>query len=159
VSNVALGVRVMGAKQVHDISVKVEIKGTKAVQTIPLKLSKGLNAYQEEINWNLIGVLNEVVFVVLPKSEQGPVAGTLYFSCAFLPKVAAPVQEAVVQTVTNAQAVAEVQASSRSFNSLNGPIDPQLIISFFVFHPGLSSMPRNVKPFLPKGQADDSFLP
>jgi len=119
VSNVALGVRVMGAKQVHDISVKVEIKGTKAVQTIPLKLSKGLNAYQEEINWNLIGVLNEVVFVVLPKSEQGPVAGTLYFSCAFLPKVAAPVQEAVVQTVTNAQAVAEVQASSRSFNLLD----------------------------------------
>ena len=103
VDAVRLGVNVPKPDQLNQVSVKVEIKGKKAVQSIPLHLKPGWNSFRELINWNVIGDLREVVFVVTPmgvnptaakplwfnpmeanpKEDGEPVAGTLYFDLDF----------------------------------------------------------------------------
>ena len=72
----AVKIAVMAPKpeQLEQISVKVEIKGTKDMQSIPLRLNSGWNYIREPINWNTIGSLREVVFVVSP-IQVNPTAG------------------------------------------------------------------------------------
>ena len=66
VDAVRAGVRSKDDDQVDRISVKLEIKGSKDMQSIPLRLKKGWNYVHETINWNTIGELKEIVFVVSP---------------------------------------------------------------------------------------------
>ena len=83
VDAVRIGVRVPNPEQLQQVFVKVEIKGEKAVQTIPLYLELGWNSIRESINWNTIGNLKEAVFVVSPIGGGESVEGTLYFDIDF----------------------------------------------------------------------------
>ncbi|MDP3790886.1 MAG: hypothetical protein Q8R38_02455 [Candidatus Omnitrophota bacterium] len=66
VDAVKVGLKVQNDEYLDTISVKLEIKGSKDVQSVPLRLKKGWNYVKETINWNTIGDLKEVVFVVSP---------------------------------------------------------------------------------------------
>ncbi len=68
VDAVRIGINVPNPDQLQQVSVKVEIKGKKAKQNIPLHLETGWNYVREAIDWNTIGDLREVVFVVSPMS-------------------------------------------------------------------------------------------
>ena len=80
-----IGVNVPSTSQLNEISVKAEIKGNRATQTIPLDLASGWNRNRESIHWNLIGNLKEVVFVVSPIGSVNaePAVGKLYFDLDF----------------------------------------------------------------------------
>lgn len=77
---VRFGVNVPNISQLRQVSVKAEIKGTKGMQKIPLYLRDGWNYIQEAIDWNTIGDLREVVFVVSPTSIDLKGASPLWFS-------------------------------------------------------------------------------
>ena len=83
VDAVKIGVKVPNPEQLRQVFVKVEIKGEKAVQTIPLCLELGWNSIREPINWNMIGALKEAVFVVSPIGGGESAEGTLYFDIDF----------------------------------------------------------------------------
>jgi cyclic beta-1,2-glucan synthetase len=96
---VKIGIRVPNTDQVNQVSVNMEIKGTKNIQTIPLNLEPGWNSFLDSINWNIIGDLKEIVFVVNPMAVgpmavnpigvspmeiSAPVTGILYFDLEFV---------------------------------------------------------------------------
>ena len=83
VDAVKIGVKVPERDQLDQVLVKLEIKGKKNVQNIPLDLDVGWNSFRESINWNSVGDLNEVVFVVSPKGDSKSVDGILYFDLEF----------------------------------------------------------------------------
>jgi len=64
VDAIKIGVKVPPDGQFNQVVLDLEIKGKKAWQKIPLQLKPGLNFFREPINWNKIGEINEVVFVV-----------------------------------------------------------------------------------------------
>jgi cyclic beta-1,2-glucan synthetase len=70
---VSFGVKVPNPEQLEQVSVKLELKGKKAMQTLPIDLKAGWNSSRAAVDWNLIGELKEVVFVVSPRviSENG----------------------------------------------------------------------------------------
>ena len=74
VDAVKVGVMAPKLEQLDQVSVKLEIKGSKDVQSIPLRMKSGWNYIREPINWNTIGSLREVVFVVSPMTIS-PAAG------------------------------------------------------------------------------------
>ena len=79
---VKVGVKVPDPEQLREVSVKLEIKGEKAMQKIPLHLEAGWNYFQEPISWNTIGDLREVVFVVSPVSASPRGANPMWFDAA-----------------------------------------------------------------------------
>jgi len=83
VDAVRIKVKVPNPGQVNQISVKLEIKGTRTMQSIPLHLNPGWNSVQEPISWNTIGGLREVVFVVSPITDSDSIDGILYFDLDF----------------------------------------------------------------------------
>ncbi len=78
-----LGVRVPNTELLNQVCVKVEIKGKKGTQTIPLSLKSGWTFFREPISWDGIGDLTEVVFVVSPIISSGAAEGLLYFDVEF----------------------------------------------------------------------------
>jgi cyclic beta-1,2-glucan synthetase len=97
---ISLGVKVLHPDQVAQIAVKVEVKGSRGMQTIPLELHAGWTRQQEAISWGAIGELREVVFVISPMAVgplsvspigvspaevQERVSGTLYLDAEFGP--------------------------------------------------------------------------
>ncbi|MBI4971229.1 MAG: hypothetical protein HZC17_05265 [Candidatus Omnitrophica bacterium] len=87
---VKIGVNVPKGEQLLEVSVKVEVKGTTGMQTIPLNLKSGRNSLREPISWGTIGQLTEVVFVV------SPMAGSSKLSTAVGPNqtaAAAPAKD------------------------------------------------------------------
>ncbi|MFZ5801616.1 MAG: GH36-type glycosyl hydrolase domain-containing protein [Candidatus Omnitrophota bacterium] len=70
---VKIGVKVPHGDQIQQVTVKAEIKGTRGMQSIPLRLQPGWNYFLEAVNWNTIGNLTEVVYVVSPMAI-GPMA-------------------------------------------------------------------------------------
>jgi cyclic beta-1,2-glucan synthetase len=74
VDAVRVGLKPQKDEQIDQISVKLEIKGSKDMQSVPLRLKKGWNYIKEAVNWNTIGELREVVFVVSPMAVN-PTAG------------------------------------------------------------------------------------
>ena len=70
-------------EQLRQISVKLEIKGEGGVQTIPLNLKQGWSFMQEAVDWDRIGKLTEVVFVVSPMDANKKLDGILYFDLDF----------------------------------------------------------------------------
>ncbi len=74
VDAVRVGVKAQSDKQFDQVSVKLEIKGSKDMQSVPLRLKKEWSYIKETINWNTIGELKEIVFVVSPLTVS-PAAG------------------------------------------------------------------------------------
>ncbi|OGR83510.1 MAG: hypothetical protein A2636_02480 [Elusimicrobia bacterium RIFCSPHIGHO2_01_FULL_64_10] len=66
---VEVGVRVLDPAQVPRISATLEIKGTRVTQSVPVALRSGWVSFQEIVNWDVIGDLNEVVLVVSPAGK------------------------------------------------------------------------------------------
>ncbi len=82
-----IGINVPNPDQLQQVALKMEVKGDRATQNIPLQLTAGWNTIQEPINWGLIGTLQEVVLVLKPvlgpKSSGEPIAGALYLDIDF----------------------------------------------------------------------------
>jgi len=77
---VKIGVKVPNPEQLDQVSITMEIKGEKSWQKIPLQLVPGWNFLLEPINWNRIGQINEVVFVVSTITEaqaSAPMGGEI----------------------------------------------------------------------------------
>ncbi len=83
VDAVRVGVKVPAQEQLRQISVKLEIKGESGVQTIPLDLKQSWNFTQEAVDWDRIGRLREVVFVVSPMDAKKKLDGIVYFDLDF----------------------------------------------------------------------------
>ncbi len=83
VDAVRVGVRVPTAEQLSQVSVKLEIKGNDTMQSIPLHLEQRWVYAREAIDWNRIGPLKEVVFVVSPMDVSKKLEGILYFDLDF----------------------------------------------------------------------------
>ena len=83
VDAVRVGVKVPTREQLRQISVKLEIKGVGGVQTIPLTLKYGWTFMQEAVDWDKIGRLTEVVFVVSPMDTNKKLDGIVYFDLDF----------------------------------------------------------------------------
>ncbi len=83
VDAVKVGARISNPDQLRQISVKLEIKGKNAVQNIPMRLEKGWGYCLEPVDWNRIGGLNEVVFVVSPMEGGKRLDGIIYFDLNF----------------------------------------------------------------------------
>ncbi len=79
-------VKTSNGKQSDDISVTVEIKGSKEVQAIPFTLGLGWNSMEEMIDWDKIGSFREAVFVVKPIAKGKTLTGTLWFDLDFIMK-------------------------------------------------------------------------
>jgi cyclic beta-1,2-glucan synthetase len=63
-------------------AVTLEIKGSRVTQSLPVELGPGWISSQKIVNWDMVGDLKEVVFVVTPK--DGAASGTLRFNLDFL---------------------------------------------------------------------------
>lgn len=83
VNAVRIRVKVPQSEQLKQMSVTLEIKGSKLIQTLDLSLKSGWNSREEALDWRKIGSLTEVVFVVKPKGND-PVEGSLYFDLDFI---------------------------------------------------------------------------
>ena len=83
VDAVKIGVKVPTSEQLRQVSIKLEIKGDSGVQSIPLTLKYGWAFMQEAVDWNKIGKLTEVVFVVSPMDANKKLDGILYFDLDF----------------------------------------------------------------------------
>ncbi|MFA5143659.1 MAG: hypothetical protein WC522_05800 [Candidatus Omnitrophota bacterium] len=101
VDAVRIGVKISTKEQLRQISVKAEIKGKNAVQTIPLRLENGWIHVREAVDWNRIGALNEAVFVVSPMVTNKKLDGIIYFELdfykmTFLEKRLAAIKDVIV---------------------------------------------------------------
>ncbi|MFC1576295.1 GH36-type glycosyl hydrolase domain-containing protein [Candidatus Omnitrophota bacterium] len=84
VNAVRIGVKVPTTDQLRQLSVNVEIKGTKGIQAIPVELeTAGWNSVQNPIQWKRIGELKEIAFVVAPRVSDETAEGKLYFDLEF----------------------------------------------------------------------------
>ena len=83
VDAVYVGAKISTPEQLRQVSVKLEIKGKNAVQTIPLRLKEGWIHVRETVDWNRIGEINEVTFVVSPTDTSKKLEGILYFDLDF----------------------------------------------------------------------------
>ena len=83
VDAVRIGVKVPDPEQLRQISVKLEIKGEDGIQNIPLHLESGWNYLRESIEWNKIGALKEIVYVISPMYSDKRIGGILYFDLDF----------------------------------------------------------------------------
>ncbi|MDP2929910.1 MAG: hypothetical protein Q8O01_07640, partial [Candidatus Omnitrophota bacterium] len=98
---VKFGVKVPDPEQLRQVSVKLEIKGESGTQTIPLHLSSGWNYLRGTVEWNKIGKLKEVVYVVSPMYSDKQIGGILYFDLdfyklTFLDKYLTPIKAGMV---------------------------------------------------------------
>jgi len=80
---VRVGIKAADPAQLSQISVKLEIKGMKGVQTIPLRLGPGWSYTREAVSWDGIGELHEVVFVVNPTDAGKKLDGIVYLDLDF----------------------------------------------------------------------------
>ncbi|MFC1808756.1 GH36-type glycosyl hydrolase domain-containing protein [Candidatus Omnitrophota bacterium] len=103
-SSIKLSVNVPDAVQAESITVKIELKGTVGSQGIPLTLQRGWNSIQDEIEWSVVGVLNEIVFAISHQGESEVAKGSLAFALDFkekalLEEIVEPVKD-VIEKVT-----------------------------------------------------------
>lgn len=101
VDAVKFGVKVPDPEQLRQVSVKLEIKGENGVQNIPIHLKPGWNYLRGAVEWNKIGKLKEIVYVVSPMYSDKRIGGILYFDLdfyklTFLEKYVTPVRVGMV---------------------------------------------------------------
>ncbi|MCX5656901.1 MAG: hypothetical protein NTZ48_01495, partial [Candidatus Omnitrophica bacterium] len=82
VDAVKIGVKVSDPMQLQRVSARLEFKGTRSMQKIPLNLKLGWSYTKDEINWNRIGELKEVVFVVSPLIDSPVGDNPMWFNPA-----------------------------------------------------------------------------
>lgn len=95
-------VKCQTVEQSREVSVAMEIKGDKDVQRISVPLREGWSSTPAAIDWDRIGSLREVVFVVAPMG--GARKGTLLFDAVFSDMKIAPKKVAGVVGLTEASA-------------------------------------------------------
>ncbi|HOW28525.1 MAG TPA: hypothetical protein PK876_08505 [Elusimicrobiota bacterium] len=83
-SGVKVGVKPGRAEQAQQVSLSLEIKGSKETQAVPLAIQAGWNSVEEPLDWAKIGKLKEVVFVVTPNDSNKTVSGTLSLDLNFV---------------------------------------------------------------------------
>jgi cyclic beta-1,2-glucan synthetase len=92
VDAVKISLKALDKKQLKEVAVKMEIKGSSAMQSIPLELKNNWSFLREEIAWNTIGELDEVCFVVMTlydsesansELKEEALEGYLYFDAEF----------------------------------------------------------------------------
>jgi cyclic beta-1,2-glucan synthetase len=83
---VKVGLKIKDEENIDQVSVKLEIKGTKDTQTIPLRLKKNLSGgrhgwsyTRDTINWNTIGDIKEIVFVVSPMTVNASAGNPMWW--------------------------------------------------------------------------------
>ncbi|HOW88285.1 MAG TPA: hypothetical protein PKV84_06495 [Candidatus Omnitrophota bacterium] len=131
VNTVKLGVKTLNAEQMAEVSVTAEVRGAQGVQLIPVRLKTGWSSVQEKIDWEKVGSLNEVVFIVSPKGVAASVEGTLSFSLEFMQQIVAvkPVATAVAaatQAAAEAPAAAKAAASQAAAVDVDFPVVPSI---------------------------------
>jgi len=82
-NTIEFGLRALEASQLTQLSITAEVVGATHTQKIPLNLKPGWNAIQRSIQWEKIGDLREVNFIISPKGRVGSVKGTLYLGFDF----------------------------------------------------------------------------
>ena len=82
INTVVFGFRALNPSQLSRIAVRAEIKGSTGTQTFPLGIKPGWNTFERSIGWDKIGALQEVTFVMAPKSGLEN-SGTVYFGFDF----------------------------------------------------------------------------
>jgi hypothetical protein len=80
---VRAGVRSAGTAQARQVSVNITLKGTLGSQTIPIELKEGWSYVRDVMDWNLIGSLTDVVFLVTPRGGVESTGGAFSFSLEF----------------------------------------------------------------------------
>jgi hypothetical protein len=95
-------VKCQTAEQSREVSVAMEIKGDKDVQRISVPLRAGWGSTSAAIDWDRVGALREVVFVVAPMG--GSRKGTLLFDAVFSDMKIAPKKVSGVVGVTESSA-------------------------------------------------------
>ncbi len=101
VNAVKASVKTSGARQVHRVSAVLELKGSKDVQKIPLRLRPGWSSHSEFIRWDTLGALKEAVFVVTPTGGGRPERGTMLLGLEFEKLASLPVDPAAVPSTFN----------------------------------------------------------
>ncbi|MFA5256183.1 MAG: hypothetical protein WC419_05775, partial [Candidatus Omnitrophota bacterium] len=101
VDAVKFGVKVPDPEQLRQVSVKLEIKGESGVQVVPIHLESGWNYLRAPVEWNKIGKLKEIVYVVSPMYSDKKIGGILYFDLdlyklTFLEKYLIPIKAGMV---------------------------------------------------------------
>jgi cyclic beta-1,2-glucan synthetase len=101
VDAVKVGVKVTNPEQLRQVSVKLEIKGENGTQNIPLRLGSGWNYVHSTVEWNKIGKLKEIVYVVSPMYSDKNIGGILnfdldFYKLTFLEKYLTPVKAVMV---------------------------------------------------------------
>jgi cyclic beta-1,2-glucan synthetase len=102
ITAVEVFVKCQTVEQSREVSVAMEIKGDKEVQRISVPLRAGWASIPSAIDWDRIGALREVVFVVAPMG--GARKGTLLFDAVFSDMKIAPKKVAGVVGVTESSA-------------------------------------------------------
>ncbi len=83
VNTLGIGLRALDAAQLSEVLIQVEVIGAANTQTIAIGLKPGWNAMERSIQWEKIGELKEVNFVITPKKNTGTFKGTLYLGFDF----------------------------------------------------------------------------
>ena len=83
VNTLRIGLRSLDPAQLNQIAIRLEVIGAANTQVIPLGLKPGWNSVQKSIDWDRIGELREVNFVIAPKGNVGELKGTLYLGLDF----------------------------------------------------------------------------
>ncbi len=82
VNTIEIGFRALEARQLREVSTKVELVGASATQDFALGIKPGWNTIRKTIDWQKLGDLKEVNFVITPKSKEIS-KGTLYLGMDF----------------------------------------------------------------------------
>lgn len=117
---VKIGVRVP-ADQTDTVSIKIEIKGSQSVQTIPLRLKSGWSFMQEAVDWATVGEVTEIAFIVAPEGAAASAKGTLGLTVDFLPPLVPEPISAPVQ--------AAVEASQETVEKVLSPAVPAMLVA------------------------------
>ncbi|MBU0880918.1 MAG: hypothetical protein KKE81_01830 [Candidatus Omnitrophica bacterium] len=84
VDAVIAGIKLQDPVQLREVTVKLEIKGDRGVQKAAMRLTgSGWSYIRESIDWDRIGKLSEVVFVVSPTDNKKRLDGIIYFDLNF----------------------------------------------------------------------------
>jgi len=110
-NTVRLGLKI-GAEQLSQISVTVELKGTNGSQNIPLDLKTGWYHLEESIDWKNVGILTEAAFIITPAANTELAEGTLSLALEFFLRAVTAQVPALSSETASAEAPVLSQAAA-----------------------------------------------